>query len=288
MTIALDTPDIERLGAAGDALRDWQEEGAPMQLHPGDLGWYWRAGPQATAGAVRTWSRGGRILAVGLLDGPGLVRLTTAPDARRDEELARHLAADLTVPARGVLPGGRAAVEAPEDALVRELLAEAGWGIDEAWSPLRRDLSTPVAEPGLRIEVAGPDRAHLVAEVVRGAFEGSRFTEERWHAMASGPLFGDARCLLAYDDRGDAVATVTVWSAGPGRPGLLEPMGVHRDHRARGHGRAITLAAAGALQELGSSSALVCTPSSNTGGVITYVAGGFERRHEIHDRFRGA
>ncbi|MYS33254.1 acetyltransferase (GNAT) family protein [Streptomyces sp. KhCrAH-43] len=288
MTIALDTPDIERLAAAGDALRDWQEEGAPMQLHPGDLGWYWRAGPQATAGAVRTWSRSGRILAVGLLDGPGLVRLTTAPDARRDEELARHLAADLTAPARGVLPEGRAAVEAPEDALVRELLAEAGWGIDEAWSPLRRDLSTPVAEPGLRIEVAGPERAHLVAEVVRGAFEGSRFTEERWHAMASGPLFGDARCLLAYDDRGDAVATVTVWSAGPGRPGILEPMGVHRDHRGRGHGRAITLAAAGALQELGSSSALVCTPSSNTGGVITYVAGGFERRPEIHDRFRSA
>ncbi|MGW1184911.1 GNAT family N-acetyltransferase [Streptomyces drozdowiczii] len=288
MTIALDTPDIDRLAAAGDALRDWQEEGAPMQLHPGDLGWYWRAGPRATAGAVRTWSRGGRILAVGLLDGPGLVRLTTAPDARRDEELAHHLVADLTAPERGVLPKGRAAVEAPEDALVRELLAGAGWGIDEAWSPLRRDLSVPVAEPGLRIEVAGPDRAHLVAEVIRGAFEGSRFTDERWHAMASGPLFGDARCLLAYDDRGDAVATVTVWSAGPGRPGLLEPMGVHRDHRGRGHGRAITLAAAGALQELGSSSALVCTPSSNTGGVITYVAGGFERRPEIHDRFRSA
>ncbi|SEB69942.1 hypothetical protein SAMN05216483_0236 [Streptomyces sp. 2131.1] len=288
MTIALDTPDIDRLAAAGDTLRDWQEEGAPMQLHPGDLGWYWRAGPRATADAVRTWSRGGRILAVGLLDGPGLVRLTTAPDARRDEELAHHVVADLTAPERGVLPGGRAAVEAPEDALVRELLAGAGWGIDEAWSPLRRDLSVPVAEPGLRIEVAGPDRAHLVAEVIRGAFEGSRFTDERWHAMASGPLFGDARCLLAYDDRGDAVATVTVWSAGPGRPGLLEPMGVHRDHRGRGHGRAITLAAAGALQELGSSSALVCTPSSNTGGVITYVAGGFERRPEIHDRFRSA
>ncbi|MFJ2274233.1 GNAT family N-acetyltransferase [Streptomyces sp. NPDC087866] len=286
MTIALGTPDIDRLVTAGDTLRDWQEEGAPMQLHPGDLGWYWRAGPRATAEAVRTWSRGGRILAVGLLDGPGLVRLTTAPDARRDEELARHLVADLTAPARGVLPRGRAAVEAPEDALVRELLAEAGWGIDESWSPLRRDLSAPVAEPGLRIEVAGPDRAHLVAEVVRGAFEGSRFTDERWHAMASGPLFGDARCLLAYDDRGDAVATVTVWSAGPGRPGVLEPMGVHRDHRGRGHGRAITLAAAGALRELGSSSALVCTPSSNTGGLITYVAGGFERRPEIHDRFR--
>ena len=71
------------------------------------------------------------------------------------------------------------------------------------------------------------------------------------------------------------MATATVWSAGPGRPGLLEPMGVHRDHRGRGHSRAITVAAARALQELGSSSATVCTPTANTAGVATYLAAGF-------------
>jgi hypothetical protein len=46
-----------------------------MQLHPGDLGWHWRFGPEATAAAVRTWSRERQILAVGLVDRPGLVRL---------------------------------------------------------------------------------------------------------------------------------------------------------------------------------------------------------------------
>ncbi|WP_443062912.1 hypothetical protein [Streptomyces sp. NBC_00441] len=35
MTIALSTPDTEGLAAAADAPRDWQAEGAPMQLHPG-------------------------------------------------------------------------------------------------------------------------------------------------------------------------------------------------------------------------------------------------------------
>ncbi|MFJ7629142.1 hypothetical protein ACIQZN_21875 [Streptomyces sp. NPDC097595] len=36
-------------------------------------------------------------------------------------------------------------------------------------------------------------------------------------AMAAGPPFTDARSLLGRDGRGDAVAAVTVWSAGPGR-----------------------------------------------------------------------
>ncbi|NEC63223.1 GNAT family N-acetyltransferase, partial [Streptomyces sp. SID9727] len=154
MTIALGTPDTDGLAAAAEALRSWQAEGAPMQLHPGDLGWYGRHGSRAVAAAVRTWSRAGRILAVGLLDGPGLVRLTTAPDARGDEALARRLADDLSDPAHGVLPTGRAAVEAPRDALVREVLGERGWGIDEPWTPLRRDLAGPVPAPVPAVEVA--------------------------------------------------------------------------------------------------------------------------------------
>jgi GNAT superfamily N-acetyltransferase len=37
-------------------------------------------------------------------------------------------------------------------------------------------------------------------------------------------------------------------------------MGVHREHRGHGYGRAITVAAAAVLQDLGSSSAIVCNP----------------------------
>lgn len=93
--------------------------------------------------------------------------------------------------------------------------------------------------------------------------------------------------LVAYDDRGGAAA-VTVWSAGSGRPGLLEPMGVHRHHRRHGYGTAITLAAAAALRELGSSSAIVCTQSSNEGAVATYGAAGFRRCPEVRDLCREA
>jgi ribosomal protein S18 acetylase RimI-like enzyme len=286
MAIVLGEPEVDGLGEAVGVLREWQYDGAPMQLHPGDLGWHWRFGAEATAAAVRTWSRDGQLLAVGLLDGPELLRLTIAPDAHRDEELAQQLVEDVTEPERGVLKEGKVYVEAPKDALLQDLLSEHGWNTDEPWTPLRRDLTEPVKDPGARIEVIGPEQAHVRSAVQRASFDRSTFTEERWHAMAAGVPYADARCLVAYDDQGNAVAAVTVWSAGPGKPGLIEPMGVHRDHRGRGYGKAITVAAAAALQELGSSSAMVCTPSSNVGAVATYKSAGFEQLPEVRDKRR--
>jgi ribosomal protein S18 acetylase RimI-like enzyme len=286
MAIVLGKPGADGLSEAVDVLREWQYDGAPMQLHPGDLGWFWRFGAEATAAAVRTWARDGRILAVGLLDGPGLLRLTIAPDAQREEELAQQLVADVTDPERGVLSEGKVNVEAPTGALIQDLLFEDGWNTDDPWTPLRRDLTEPVEDPGVRIEVVGPEQAHVRTAVQRASFERSTFTDERWHAMAAGLPYADARCLLAYDDQGNAVAAVTVWSAGPGKPGLLEPMGVHREHRGHGYGNAITVAAAAALQELGSSSALVCTPSANVGAVATYKSAGFQQLPEVRDHYR--
>ncbi|GGX25293.1 hypothetical protein GCM10010353_45300 [Streptomyces chryseus] len=59
MAIVCGRPGAEGLREAVGVLREWQCDGAPMQLHPGDLGWFWRFGAEATAAAVRTWpSRG--------------------------------------------------------------------------------------------------------------------------------------------------------------------------------------------------------------------------------------
>ncbi len=286
MACVLATPGVGGLSKAVSALRAWQHDGAPMQLHPGDLGWFWRFGAAVTAAAVRTWSRDGQVLAVGLLDSPDVLRLAIAPDAQQDADLARRLAADMTEPDRGVLGQGKAYVEAPTGALVQELLSEGGWQSDEPWTPLRRDLTELVPDPQVRIEVIGPELAHVRSAVQRASFDKSTFTDERWHAMAAGLPYADARCLVGYDGQGNAVAAVTVWSAGSGKPGLLEPMGVHREHRGHGYGTAISVAAAAALQQLGSSSANVCTPSSNVGAVATYKSAGFLRLPEVRDRRR--
>lgn len=286
MTIVMDRPGVEVLGEILDVLREWQDDAAPMQLHPGDVGWFWRFGTQATVAALRTWRRDGRVLAVGLLDGPHLLRLAIAPAALQDDELARQISDDAARPERGVLAATEAFVEAPVGALVDDRLREGGWVSDEPWTLLRHDLTAPVAGARARVEVVGPVRAPVWADVLRASFDGSTFTVERWDAMADGPPYADARLLVAYDERGDAVGAVAAWSAGPGRPGLIEPMGVHRDHRGRGHGTAITRAAVGALRELGASSALVCAPSSNAGAVATYESAGFRRIGERRDRRR--
>jgi ribosomal protein S18 acetylase RimI-like enzyme len=288
VAFALSTPRVDDLGAVVRALREWQHDAAPMQLHPGDLGWFWRFGAEATAAAVRSWSRDGRVMAIGLLDGPGLVRLTTAPEVRRDAGLARRIIADVADPENGVLPPGTASVEAPEGSVVGELLLDAGWRAGEAWTPLSRDLTEPVEGTGLRIEAVGPQRAMDHVAVHRSAFASTTFTVERWSTMATGLPYRNARCLVGYDERGDAVAVVAVWSAGPGRPGLLEPLGVHAEHRRRGHGTAICLAAAAALQRMRASRAIVCTPSANTSAIATYASAGFQAGPQRRDRTRPA
>lgn len=191
--------------------------------------------------------------------------------------------------ARGVLPEGAATVDAPSRSALAAALRADGCPDGERWTPLRRDLGTPVEDPGVHITVVRPDHPEDVADrvlVQRSAFARSTFTPERWHLMATGPAYADARCLLARAGDGTPVAAITVWSAGPGRPGLLEPMGVRPHHRGRGYGRAVTLAGAAALRELGSSSALVCAESSNTAAVATYVSAGFDPLPQIVDLHR--
>ncbi len=293
MAVELRVPEVDGLAQAVGALREWQHDEAPMQLHPGDVGWFWRAGAAATAAALRTWSREGEILAVGLLDGPDLLRMTMAPHAHRDQELGHRLAEDLTAPERGVLPTGPVSVEAPLGALVHDLLFERDWAsADDPWTPLHRDLAGPVPDPGMRVEPVGPGEARAWTAVQRASFERSTFTDERWQSMAAGLPYADGRCLLAYDESGTPVASVAVWSAGPGRPGLVEPMGVHPEHRGRGFGRAVTVGAAAALHEMGASSAIVCTPSATHGGaggsaaLATYASAGFQPRPEVRDTCR--
>ncbi len=56
VSIVPSIPGVDGLSDVVRVLRAWQHEGAPMQLHPGDLGWHWRFGGEATAAAVRAWS----------------------------------------------------------------------------------------------------------------------------------------------------------------------------------------------------------------------------------------
>ncbi|MFG1908204.1 GNAT family N-acetyltransferase [Kribbella sp. NPDC048928] len=259
-----------------------------LQLHPGDLGWFWRFGEERTAAATRVWRRGGEIVAVGLLDEPDWLRLAIAPELQRDEELAQRIADDVATPAGGVLIEGKVYVDAPMGALVQDLLFKEGWNADVPWVPIRRDLADPVPDPGARVDVIGAEEAHERTSVQRASFDGSTFTNERWFAMSDGPAYADARCLVLRNQLGESVAAATVWSAGEGRPGYIEPMGVHRLHRGRGYGTAMVLACARTLRELGSSSVYTVTPGTNVGAIATYQAAGLTPLDEIRAQYRTA
>lgn len=295
VSIEMKTPTALALDRVAQVLGEWQQDEGPLHLHPGDLGWYSLKGASATAAAMRTWSRGEKILAVGLLDGPQLLRMALDPDLRDDDELAHQLLADVDNPPRGVLDAGGATIEARGAARFSRLLTENGWQPDEPWTPLHRDLSGPVQDAGVRVEVIEPDQADRWVEVHWSAFRGTPFSAEDrrrflslYLTMAAGPFYNSARSLAVLDDHLNAVAVATAWSAGPGRPGLVEPMGVHQDHRGHGYGNAITVAAAAALQEMGSSSATVCAESSNAGAVATYVGAGFTAHQQVVDLHRAA
>jgi GNAT superfamily N-acetyltransferase len=282
-SIQLNVPDVGELGEIVNAMCEWQSDGLPVQLHPGDLGWNWQFGPEAVAAGLRTWVRDGTVLAVGLLDSPQLIRMAIANGSEDDAALANKIFDDLTHPDRGVLPRGEVRVEARFGELLRSLILDKGWVPDELWTPLQRDLSAPVEDCGLRVEVVGPALADVRVALQRAAFATSTFSRERWNTMAAGVPYESAKCLLAYDEDGTAVALATVWSAGPGRPGLLEPVGVHHDHRGRGYGTAISVAAAAALRTMGSSYATVCTTSANVAAVATYESAGFRALPQVPD-----
>lgn len=281
-------PPVESLALTTQEVRRWPFDPSRAPLHVGDLGWFQRLGATALAAALRVWHVGDRPAAVGLLDGPRLLRLTVAPAHRDDDAFLRGLVADLEADDGRVLPAGEAAVEARVDGPLRDLLRARGWVDDEPWTPLVRDLSREVPAHHLHVEEVDADRIDDRLAVHRAAFERSTLATAGWRALTSGPAYARARSLVGYDARGAPVAMVTVWAGRPGGPGVLEPMGVHRDHRGRGHGRAICLAAAAALADMGASHAVVSTPTVHAAAVATYRAAGYEEQPPVHDLRRPA
>lgn len=289
-TVQLVVPQVAELPGIGAVLDRWQSDAGPLHLHAGDLGWYSLRGAEATAQALRVWRCGDAIRAIGLLDGEDLLRLSVDPDVSHDDSLARQIESAIDSSNGVVFGTGTAIVEARGATRLCDRLKARGWGADEAWTPLSRDLTLPVEEPCIRVEVAGPDDAEAWTAVHWSAFRGVPYTTEdrerfvnRWNEMMSGPFSSRAQCLLGYDSSGAPVAVTTVWSAGPNRPGLLEPLAVHRDHQGHGYGKAIAIAAAKSLQQLGSSSASVCAESSNKGAVAAYSSAGYIPRTQVRD-----
>lgn len=279
------TPSTAELPSVIESVASWQQEGSPIQVHPGDLGWYERFGAESLAAALRVWDRDDAIVAVGFLDESELIRMAIAPAIGDDDDdgIASHIGDDLLDSLGQVVPSGSGVVEARFGRALQRVLTDRGWTADDPWTPLHRDLTPPVPSSSLRAKVVGPKLIEDRIMVEAAAFPGSSLSADRWRQMAGGYAYRNGECLVGYDEDGVAVAATTVWSAGRDRPGVIEPLGVHGDHRGRGYGVAMSLAAAEAMRRMGCSSATVATPSSNAAAVATYQAAGFVTRGEVTD-----
>lgn len=255
------------------ALAAWTPATWSGQLHPGDVGWELRFEDDHVDSSFVVVREAGSVVAVGQVDAPQALRLAVDPARAHDVALAAFLADAVD----DVLVPGEVSVDGAPLAAWRAELADRGWDRDpDVWVALHRSLAgVDVRLPGGVAPVSGVrDVADRVA-VQRAAFDGSTFSAARWALMAAGPPYDGALDLLARDDEGTPVAAGTAWSAGPGRCGLLEPVGTHRDHQRRGHGRRLLDGLCAQLAAAGASSVAVATPASNDGGVRAYTAAGF-------------
>lgn len=256
-----------------EALAAWQPvDGCGGALHPGDVGWFLRFEDEVVERSLWAWrDPDDRVVAVGLFDDPSVLRTAVAPPLLSDPVLARSMSEH----ADARLAEGAAYLDAPAEALLRSLLVADGWALDEdAWVLLYRGLGgqdAAVVAPGVA-PVAGNARERV--DVQRAAFAGSTFTLDRWRLMAAGPGYDGRLDLVARDEDGVAVAGGTAWSAGPGRCGLLEPVGARRDRSRQGHGRRVVSAACAALARLGACGVAVWTPKSNVAALGLYRSAG--------------
>ncbi|WP_277207356.1 GNAT family N-acetyltransferase [Isoptericola croceus] len=291
----LTTPTVAQLAEIARTLSEWQTADWRGFLHPGDLGWHSMVGAEKSAADLRCWTADGSIVAIGMFDGDDLFRMAMDPSALDDDQLARQIEADLT--SVRALPPGAVTVEARGALALQARLRAQGWDTGQPWTPLQLDLRAPVpANPrnvALRVEEIGLDEAEEWTAVHWSAFKGTTPSAEerqrliqRWTTMATGPFAHLAHYLIGYDNIDQPVAVTTVWTAGIGRPGLIEPMGVHRDHHGHGYGTAITLAGAHALQQHGASTAAVVAENSNAGALATYIAAGFTTSEPVADLTR--
>jgi ribosomal protein S18 acetylase RimI-like enzyme len=262
--------DAEEIAAA---LASWTGAVWTGQLQPGDIGWQLRFEASELTATLLLVRENGRAVAVALVDAPGELRVAVDPGRQGDVRLAAGLVDELLAAPRTV----PTSLDGCPVAAWRHRLAELGWSTgDGSYVAMHRSLQDvdPELPNGVRPVADEDDVADRVL-VQRQAFERSTFTVDRWRLMAGSSLYDGSLDLLARDGDGRPVAAGTAWSAGPGRTGQLEPIGTHRDHQGRGHGRRLVLGLCSALASAGASAAAVETPVANVSAVRAYARAGF-------------
>lgn len=278
----------ERAASALDVLTSWTPPDCYVRgLHPGDIGWHLRLDDEQVDESLVLLRRGSEPVALVLFDDPASARIALSPRHRLDPEVAAAVVSEVEA-----LPADRDLfVDVEAGSLARALLSARGWSMDpDSWVALYRPL-TPAdsrSDDTFNAELTGDTDVRDRVAVQRAAFVGSSFTPQRWRQMASGPTFHPTLELLRRSTEGIAVAAATGWMAGPGRCGILEPVGTDPDHSGQGHGSAVSAAVIAAMARRGASGVTVITPCTNTAAVATYERCGLRQVEILHAMVRSS
>ncbi len=94
--------------------------------------------------------------------------------------------------------------------------------------------------------------------------------------MAAGSLFRPELDLVALNDGGVGVSTLTAWLPESASCGVIEPMGTHRDHWRQGHGGRVLRASFAALRRQGATGVRVGVERTNAPAISAYTSVGFQ------------
>ncbi|QUF05202.1 GNAT family N-acetyltransferase [Actinosynnema pretiosum subsp. pretiosum] len=239
----------------GLARRIWTPS---SRWHVGDLAWQrnQHTGREAEW-PTALWEAGGEVVAWGWAELPGELALLVDP-AR--PELAGAVldwfAGVATAPRRSVT------VLDAEPHLVAALEAR---GYERLGGPHFRhsvraldDLPTPELPAGYRVRaVRGEEDVAARVAAHRAAWWPSRVTEESYRAVMGAWPYRPGLDWVVEGPDGRFAATCLIWFDERNGVGELEPVGVDPGLRRRGLGRAVCLAALGALREAGGRAAVV-------------------------------
>ncbi|PZF80911.1 GNAT family N-acetyltransferase [Jiangella anatolica] len=213
--------------------------------HPGELTWLCAEHPDAR---LAHWRHAGRVVAWAWARGTRLdLQLDPAHRGLLDELLAWSGA-------------GTVRVLDAETWLVDELLARGLQRRDDGpfFVHLRRPLDDlPPATPLPAGYALRPADAAARAAVHSAAFS-TTMSEAAYREVMRGPAYRAELDALIVGPDGSPAAAALAWLDGRSGVAVLEPVGVHPEHRRRGLATAAALAVLRAARELGARDARVC------------------------------
>lgn len=279
-----DVPHVHEL-----LSRRWAVDDPRAQMHIGDFYWALRTTSNGDPlSDTRIWLRpDGSIAAFAWLDPPELgdAIVDPAADPLMLDEALDWLEEEYRKQARTTIT----VVVVDGDQLRAESLARRGYkpgsgGNTRLWQRLGSEPHAPMATTGFTVgQVETKDDMKRRAFVETSSFHYDGVTGDSWRLLTQRlPRYRPELDLIAVAQDGTGASACTCWYDEATRCGEFEAVGTSKAYQRRGLGRAVIIEGLRRLQQLGATTAVVQTQTTNAPAIALYQSCGFEIVGEDH------